>query len=174
MVTLSQVAERYIGKTETPNNSGFKDKVFESKMKNVGWLKSQAWCAYFAELCTIEWANEIGRKDIAKLATQLFSGGSTATYKNFEIYATANPKGIARVSKVPVNNSIAIYRHGNSWQGHTAITKSFTPDLVVTNIEGNSNSEGGREGVEVSVKKRKHKAPYAPKGLNIIGYIYFV
>jgi hypothetical protein len=174
MKTLSEVALSYVGKTEKPNNSGFKDAEFEKKMKNVGWIKSQAWCAYFAELSVIEWANEIGRNDIAKLATKLFSGGSTATFKNFEIYATQNPTGIVRISKKPVANSIAIYRHGSGWQGHAAITASVQPDMFVNNIEGNTNYVGGREGYIVAKKRRNHNAPYSAKGLNIVGYIYFV
>jgi hypothetical protein len=171
--TLSQIAEQYLGKTETPNNSGFTDKTFEKRMKDVGWAKSQAWCAYFAELCVLEWANEIGRKDIATLATKLFSGGSTATFKSFDMYATANPTGIVKISKKPLPNSIAIYRHGSGWMGHTAIVASVEGS-VANNIEGNTNNLGGREGIVVARKRRDNNAPYSAKGLNIVGYFYFV
>lgn len=174
MPTLSQVARRYVGKRETPNNSGFIDKAFEAKMKQVGWLKSQAWCTYFTELSVVEWATEIGRPDIAKLATKLFSGSATATYKNVELYAMQNPKSPIRVSKTPVENSVAIYRHGIGWQGHAGVTEKVSPTKVCTNVEGNTNNAGGREGIEVAVKKRAFDAPFAPKGLNIVGFIYFV
>jgi hypothetical protein len=177
MLTLSQVAERYIGKTETPNNSGFKDKTFEARMKAVGWLKSQAWCAYFAELCVVEWAREIGRKDIAALATKLFSGGSTATFKNMDIYAKANPKGILKVStKQPVGvDFVVIFRHGTGWTGHTAVgIAGTTPPASFKTVEGNTNDAGGREGIEVARKKRNPNAPFSAKGLNIVGYFWFV
>ena len=176
-MTLSEVAKQYLGKTEKPNNSGFSDAKFEAKMKEVGWATGQAWCAYFAELCVIEWAKAIKRPDIVKVATQIFSGSSTATFKNADLYAKANPSGIVRVSKTPVPNSVAIYRYGNGWQGHTAICTAcniMVADVPVYNIEGNTNDVGGREGYIVARKTRKHKAPYTAKGLNIVGYIYFV
>lgn len=176
-MTLSEVAKQYIGKTEKPNNSGFNDATFEKKMRDVGFVTGHAWCAYFAELCVIEWAKAIKRPDIVKVATQIFSGSSTATFKNADLYAQANPGGVVKISKTPLANSIAIYRYGNGWQGHTAIctgadaTKDGFP---IYNIEGNTNDQGGREGYIVARKTRKHKAPYSAKGLNIVGYIQFV
>lgn len=176
-MTLSEVAKQYLGKTEKPNNSGFNDAKFETKMKEVGWSTGQAWCAYFAELCVIEWAKAIKRPDIAKVATQIFSGSSTATFKNADLYAKANPNGVVKISKMPLANSVAIYRYGYGWQGHTAIVQSVAsvpPAMRVTNIEGNTNDVGGREGYIVARKTRNHYAPNSEKGLNIVGYIQFV
>jgi hypothetical protein len=174
-MTLAEVANQYIGKTETPNNSGFKDANFEKRMKEVGWLKGQAWCAYFAELCVIEWAKANKRSDIVKVATQIFSGSSTKTFKNADLYAKANPDGIVKVSAKPIPNSVAIYRYGNGWQGHTTICTSVDSIKSTTsNVEGNTNDVGGREGYIVARKTRKTNAPYTAKGLNIVGYIQFV
>lgn len=176
-IKLSDIAKQYIGKTEKPNNSGFNDAKLEAKMKEVGWATGQAWCAYFAELCVIEWATANKRSDIVKVAKQIFSGSSTATFKNADLYAKANPNGVVKISKTPLANSVAIYRYGNGWQGHTAICTGadVTKDgFPVVNIEGNTNDQGGREGYIVARKIRKHKAPYSAKGLNIIGYIQFV
>jgi len=176
-VTLSDIAKQYLGKTEKPNNSGFNDSKFEAKMKEVGWATGQAWCAYFAELCVIEWATANKRPDIVKVAKQIFSGSSTTTFKNADLYAKANPNGMVKVSKSPLANSIAIYRHGSGWQGHTAIVQSVAsvpPAIRVTNIEGNTNDVGGREGYIVARKMRTHNAPYSAKGLNIVGYIQFM
>lgn len=176
--TLSDIAIGYIGKTETPNNSGFVDKVFQKKMEEVGWVKSYAWCCYFSELCVKEWAILIGRKDIVALLPKLFSGSATATYKNCELYAQQNPNGPIRVSKTPVPNSVAIYRHGIGWQGHAAVTinsaKAADKNTYTKNVEGNTNDKGGREGYIVARKTRNHNAPFTNKGLNIVGYIYFV
>lgn len=133
--------------------------------------------AYFAELCVIEWAKAIKRPDIAKVATQIFSGSSTATFKNADLYAKANPNGVVKISKMPLANSVAIYRYGYGWQGHTAIVQSVAsvpPAMRVTNIEGNTNDVGGREGYIVARKTRNHYAPNSEKGLNIVGYIQFV
>jgi hypothetical protein len=176
-MTLSEVAKQYIGKTEKPNNSGFNDVTFEKKMRDVGFVTGHAWCAYFAELCVIEWAKAIKRPDIVKAATQIFSGSSTATYKNADLYAQANSNGCIRVGKKHTPNSIAIYRYGNGWQGHTVIvesTKSVPPRLIARNIEGNTNDVGGREGYIVAVKNRNNLAPFSAKGLNFVGYINFI
>lgn len=177
MQTLSEIASQYIGKTEKPNNSGFTDSAFEKRMKEVGWATGLAWCSFFAELCVMEWAKVNGRKDISSVATKIFSGSATATFKNADLYAQQNKGGVIKISKTPVPNSVAVYRYGNGWQGHIAIVQSVTkvpPALRVTNIEGNTNDVGGREGYIVARKNRNHLAPNSAKGLNIIGYIQFI
>jgi len=171
--TLAEIASQYVGKRETPNNSGFQDKEFEKRMKTVGFSSGQAWCCYFAELCVIEWATAIGRKDIVTLATKLFSGGSTATYKAMDIYAKANPTGIVKVSQKWMPNCVGIYRHGNGWEGHTVIPISENANRSTPTYEGNTNSDGSREGIEVAKKKRNPADPFKPKGLNFVGYFSF-
>lgn len=170
-IEVAKVAASYLGKQETPGNSGFKDKVFQKKMEEVGWIKSQAWCTYFAELCAKEAAIEAGRKELVPLLGKLFSGSSTATYKNFDLYAKANPSGPFKVGSKPKANAIAIYRNGNSWTGHTAVVEAAA-GTVATNIEGNTDSAGGREGIEVARKKRDGAKAYSSKSLNLVGYIY--
>jgi hypothetical protein len=168
--SLATVAAKYIGKTEKPGNAGFKDANFEKVMKEVGFVKGHAWCAYFAELACREWARGKKRKDIEKLVSKYFSGGSTKTFKNMEL-AT---EGSIKISKKPVANSVVIFRYGNGWQGHTAIVESVdSKTKTMTCIEGNTNDKGGREGYIVARRKRKYNAPYASKGLNIVGYFYF-
>lgn len=173
-ITLAQVADKYVGIREKAGNSGWNDKVFEQRMKNVGWSTGQAWCAYFAELCVLEWARLNKREDIVKLATKLFSGGSTATYKNMEIYAKANPDGIVKVSKRFKPNCVGIYRQGNGWQGHTVIPISENADLSTPTYEGNANAAGGREGIEVAKRKRNPTDKYKSNGLNFVGNFYFI
>ena len=36
---IVKIANKYIGQTETQNNSGFNDKLFEKRMKDTGWIK---------------------------------------------------------------------------------------------------------------------------------------
>ncbi len=40
-------------------------------------------------------------------------------------------------------------------------------------VEGNTNSQGGREGIEVAKKTRKIKVPYSSHGLNLVGFLLF-
>ena len=41
---IVEVAKRYIGQTEKPNNSGFTDALFEQRMKDTGWSKGASRC----------------------------------------------------------------------------------------------------------------------------------
>jgi hypothetical protein len=71
-----RVASSYVGQTETPNNSGFKDSVFQKKMEEVGWEKTLAWCSYFAELvfkeaaCDAETKKKLGTLNWMELIKQ--------------------------------------------------------------------------------------------------------
>lgn len=172
--TLSAIASQYVGKTETPNNSGFSDKVFQKRMENVGWGKGQAWCCYFAELCLMELSISLNNGGMARLVKQLFSGGSTATYKNVSIYVTAVPLGNVKILKKPEPNCVAIFRHGNGWEGHTAIVTEVLANGSIKTIEGNTNDIGGREGYIVARKTRNPLSPFNPKGLNLVGYFSFL
>lgn len=160
---IALIASKYLGKRETPNNSGFVDKDFEKRMKDVGWDKGQSWCVYFCELV---WSEAYAKSDeIKRRIKELFSGSATATYKNFDL------NKIFTVSQTPVVSAIAIYRFGNDWRGHAAIVEKVL-DNETQGIDGNTDGKGGREGFEVARKKRKIKKPYTPTGLNLVGFIH--
>lgn len=162
--TVIALAKSYVGKTETPNNSGFKDTVFQKKMEEVGWLKGAAWCSYFAELVYREASCE---KTVTALLIKLFSGSATATFKNFDLDKTF------KTGKEPALGALAIWRHGSGWQGHAGIVVSIDkPNNVFGSIEGNTNDKGGREGYIVSKKYRYIKKPYTATGLNLVGFVY--
>jgi hypothetical protein len=159
-----EVALSYVGKTEKPNNSGFNDSVFQKKMEEVGWVKSYAWCSYFAELVYRESACDAA---VRKILTKLFSGSATTTFKNFDLDKTYKT-GIE-----PKVGALAIWRHGNGWQGHAAVVVSVNkPNNTFGTVEGNTNDAGGREGYIVAKKHRYIKKPFQPKGLNLVGFVY--
>jgi hypothetical protein len=158
-----RVASSYVGQTETPNNSGFKDSVFQKKMEEVGWEKTLAWCSYFAELVFKEAACDAETK---KKLGKLFSGSATTTYKNFEL------DGTYKTGKEPKPGALAIYRHGTGWQGHAAIVVGIPDKTIFKTVEGNTNDVGGREGYIVARKNRYWKKPFTPTGLNLVGFIY--
>lgn len=158
-----QIAQSYLGKTEKPANSGFNDAEFEKKMKSVGWLKSQSWCVYFAELVYKE-ASE-SSKEIA-LLNKLFSGSATATFKSFDLDKTY------KTGMIPKPGALAIWRYGNGWQGHAGIVEGVTDNTCFKSIEANTNDQGGREGYIVAKKTRYTNNPYNAKGLNLVGFIY--
>lgn len=160
---IVRVAKSYIGKHEKPNNSGFVDADFEKRMKDVGWSSGLAWCAFFTELV---WKEAYGQGQVFTELSKLFSGSATTTYKNFELSATW------KVGQVPVEGAIAIWRFGSGWQGHAAVVTSVISKTSFETVEGNTNSEGGREGIEVAVKQRLTNKPFTKKGLNLVGFIY--
>ena len=162
--SIAMIAAKYIGFQETPNNSGFKDKEFEQRMKDVGWDKGMAWCTFFCELV---WKEAYSKNDeIKKRLTELFSGSATTTYKNFDLN-----KLFKTSPDTPVVGAIAIYRHGSGWQGHAGIVVK-TLENATDNVEGNSNDKGGRDGYIVTPKNRKIIQPYKPTGLNLVGFIH--
>lgn len=165
-----QIAKCYVGKTETPNNSGFNDSVFQKKMEEVGWSKGLAWCSYFAELVYRE-ANNLADPSeaigISPLLRKLFSGSATATFKNFYL------DGTYKTGTEPKLGALAIWRHGVGWQGHAAIVISINkPNNTFGTVEGNTNDKGGREGYIVSKKHRYIKKKFTPTGLNLVGFVY--
>jgi len=163
---IAEVAAKYIGKTEKPGNSGFNDAEFEKKMITVGWLKGQAWCAYFCELVWKEVYSAIKPGFIADL-NKLFAAGALQTLNNFK--AAGYP-----VSKEPVPGALAIYQHGKGWQGHACIVEKVSANKKdFGTIEGNTNDAGGREGYIVARKTRYalFDTNYA-SGLNLIGFIH--
>lgn len=162
MNKVVEIARKYIGQKETINNSGFKDYDFEDRMEKVGWKQGQAWCCYFTELVWKEAYPE--KQDLDKL----FSGGAVATYTNF----AKDPDYIC--DKIPEPGAVVIWQYYKNsvphWTGHAGIVVS-SDGLNIYTIEGNTNSQGGREGIEVSEKIRS--LDFVPKqnGLVLKGFI---
>jgi hypothetical protein len=160
---IKETSLKYLGQREKPNNSGFQDAEFEKKMKEVGFQTGQAWCAYFSELVWKE-AYLKYNPGIAIKLNNLFSATATANYKNFDLSPDFE------VSPLPATGALAIWRHGNSWKGHIGIVIEAGEHEFKT-VEGNTNDSGGREGIEVAIKKRTVDYSVKPNALNLIGFV---
>lgn len=159
---IKDIATSYLGQREIPGNMGFTDKSFEKKMQAVGFVKSYAWCALFAELV---WTEAYAGSGLVAKLRKLFSASATTTFKNFDI------DGTFKTSKVPQVGAVAIWRHGSGWQGHAGIVVGMNEREIHT-VEGNTNAAGGREGIEVAKKTRNWMGEaYKPNGLNLVGFI---
>jgi hypothetical protein len=55
--------------------------------------------------------------------------------------------------------------------GHVAVVVDVDK-IGFTTVEGNTNASGGREGIEVALKKRSYKF-YEPNGLQLMGFINY-
>lgn len=183
MITIGEhivnVAKKYIGVTELKSNSGFVDAEFEKRMKQIGWKSGESWCSYFCELVWREAYDTYPiQNDISKeLLDKLFSGSATATFKNFDqsnfkTRVKGDPK---QPIKTPALGALGVFRYGNDWTGHITICTGFEPFLKANNrfqtVEGNTNKDGSREGIEVAERTRYTNNEFSPKGLNFIGFI---
>lgn len=162
---ILKVVMTYVGQQEINGNKGFKNKEFQKKMQECGWQISQSWCAYFTELV---WKEAYGKTHaLYHTLDRLFSPSATATFANFKGHPTQFKTG-----DKPKVGALVVWKYGNGWQGHIGIVTEILDNVSFKTVEGNTNSEGGREGIEVAVKKRKVGEPFKAKGLNLIGFIY--
>jgi hypothetical protein len=164
---IIEIAKSFIGMREIPGNMGFQDERFEQLMEDCGWQKGEAWCAYFVELVWKLAYNEYS--EMISILDRLFSAGAIKTYNNFF------QSGMFHINKHPEPGAIVIWQHWANnlpdWRGHAGIVISLTNDNQFMTIEGNTNSTGGREGIEVAEKIRRLNFD-ARNGLVLKGFIH--
>ena len=169
-----ETAREWVGIQEISGNMGFDNARFQHLMKIAEWNEREAWCLYFCELCCTVPMYSGKSKTHAKLL-ELFSGSAVQTYNNFR----KDTSGLFVVDHIPVPGAIAIwqtYRDGKAdWTGHGAIVE-LVKELQFSSIDGNTNSEGGREGKEIarmagSYRHRLDTAFQVNNGLRLKGFI---
>ena len=163
-------ARLFLGQKEISGNLGFEDSYFTRLMEEVGWQKGQAWCAYFTELVW-KYAYRNYNRKLISILDKLFSAGAVKTYTNFK-------NSDFTVNKTPVIGAVVIWQYYKDnkphWSGHAGIvTKVYSDDSdFFETIEGNTNSKGGREGIEVSKKERSLSFEPKHRGLALRGFIH--
>ncbi len=161
---IVQIAGSYVGQQEISGNKGFKNPAFQKKMQDCGWQINNAWCSFFAELV---WKEAYGKSNpLYNTLDRLFSPSAVATFGNFKGHPTNFKTG-----DKPKVGALVVWRYGNGWQGHIGIVESIDKNTFVS-IEGNTNKDGGREGIEVARKHRSLGMPFRKQGLNLIGFVY--
>ena len=167
---IVQIASGYVGQKEISGNKGFQRPEFQKKMQDCGWEMGHSWCAYFTELV---WKEAFGKKHILyNTLDRLFSPSAVSTYSNFKGIYQHHNSNIFKAGSVPKVGALVAWRYGNGWQGHIGIVEKIIDKKIFGTIEGNTNSLGGREGIEVARKTRSLGMPFKAKGLNLIGFIY--
>ena len=170
-----QFAQSHVGYKEYPGNQGFQDKVFDTLMRQVGFENGWAWCALFAEAC---WSipTYSGKSRVIANISDNFSANAVRTFDNFKNDPTGKFSIIT--NGLPSPGDVVIwekrvdgdpYKKGVWTLGHAGIVESIEEGFFKS-IEGNSNSEGGREGIEVSIKTRKYNY-FDKNGLCLKGFI---
>lgn len=164
------IAEGYVGQREKKNNGGFLNANFEKKMRSIGFQTGHAWCAYFTELIWVEAYTAVNPSMLPHLK-KLFSGSVMATRNNFRS-ETAKSLGFMFSSTAKPGDLAVWQSRANKTQGHIAIVTEAVTDKtkLFSTIEGNTNSAGGREGIEVARKCRKY-AIGESASLILLGFI---
>jgi len=168
---IVEIAYSYEGMEEISGNKGFKDDIFQQKLEAVGWNYGQAWCSYFAELV---WKEAYGSFDssIIEILDKKFSANAVKTYDNFyksKRFKTGNnpePGDLVAWAYYKENKPKMV----DIWTlGHIGIVTK-PAQLFFLSMEGNTNSKGGREGIEVAEKERGYDY-YQENGLRLLGVI---
>lgn len=126
-----------IGVEEIPRNSNSGPEV-EIYLKSVGLPKGYSWCMAFVYWCTQKAAIQMVVKNPLKR-----TAGVLDQYNSRPLLVQA----------IPQQGDIFIMDLGKGL-GHTGIIEKIVGNTLYT-IEGNTNSEGGREGYKVCRKKRE-------------------
>lgn len=159
-MTVIEVANKYVGMKEKPGNVFDEKTILGQELRKAGQKDGEAWCAYFAEAVFCEAMPEKNEE-----LRKLFSASAVQTYENFV-------KAGYDVHAVPLAGDLVIwqkYAKGvKTWQGHAGIVVEVDNRFFYT-IEGNTNSEGSREGDSVQRKTRANT--WKSDGLNIKGFI---
>lgn len=164
-----EVAMKYVGQKELAGNVFSDSTDFGKKLHAVGQKDGDPWCALFCELVFKE-----AYPEQFKQLDKLFSASAVQTYKNFTNKEKGS--GYSENFKPEVGNLVIwqMMKEGvPQWQGHAGIVISVEAhpnDWIFKSVEGNTNDAGGREGVTVAIKDRKHLAKVW-NGLKVLGFI---
>lgn len=141
--------------------------VFQSKLQELDWDMSFAAAAIFCELV---WKISVGRNNLRdwRELDRLFSSSPVGTHANFRgcrKYKTGN---------VPELGALAVWRRGNSWQGHMGVVSGVAAskeEFSIIEARVLSGSDGGFLKVEEKSGKRVG-LPFKTDKLNLLGFIY--
>ncbi|WP_199118708.1 CHAP domain-containing protein [Pedobacter sp. ASV28] len=138
MVDWIKTAQSQIGVQEFPkgSNSG---KQVEIYLNSVGLGKGYAWCMAFIYWCVLQTYNKTGAKTPLKR-----TGGVRDQWIACKSLAV----------KTPQDGDIFIIVYPNG-TGHAGFVEKVLPNGFIQTIEGNTNSDGSREGYAVCRRTRK-------------------
>jgi len=142
---LVQVAGAEIGVAETSRNRGPEiAKYWSATSYQDGMQERQPWCAAFVAWCLRE---AIVRRYGSEAACPFKRCRSA---RCFDWVDWANLQGQVDVSRTPKVGDIAVYRFS-----HIGIVVEASGGSDFWAIEGNTDDDGGREGVEVARRRRQ-------------------
>ena len=158
-------AQLYVGQLEKQPNLGFQDPDFAKKMDAVGFYSGASWCGFFVMMVLFE--TYADNPAVLAYLKQYCSPSTLTMWRNFR----ASPQVIT--GQIPKLGAVAIWQEGDGTSGHTGIVVDISADgTQYTTVEGNSNSNGSRNGFEVAQNKHTLGQPHSQFGLNLLGFGY--
>lgn len=146
-----KIAFAQVGQTEKPLGSNWGEPV-KSYLNSVGINFPAAWCYAFAHWCFDQAANEL------KILNPLPKTGSVL--HAWELAAPENKTTIPQVGDIFIMDL-------GGGLGHCGFVHYIREDnFTLDTIDGNTNNDGSREGIEVEGKTRHNQKP-------IIGYLRY-
>lgn len=160
-MTLVEEARKYLGQREVPGNMGFVDPAFEAEMIEESWRKTWAWCCVFIRVIAVNAFPEHAAK-LRKLITP----SVMQTFRNLRDAGYA-------ISYTPTVGYICfyqLYKNGKpQGTGHVSVVSKANGELY-SDISGNTNEAGSREGIQVGEKDHRLNTK-VDNGLRAIGFI---
>lgn len=158
-IKLIRTGCQFIGEHEISGNQGFVNPAFQRIIERSGWKKGEAWCVYLVEA--------IFRESGFDAFADVFSASAVETYR------ICRKSNLFEISAIPAIGDVVIWQNYEndkaSWSGHAGLIIGMGRGHLAV-LEGNTNSEGGREGIEVAVKCRNPQDKPL-NGLRVLGFI---
>lgn len=145
------------------SNKGFVDASFEAMMESVGWVSSNAWCAFYVKLIYMQ----LYSFDREWLSINIGGGAVNNLYnvKNRNAVKDYRYIAITKNEKPQIGD---VFCMGISGRGHTGIVVEVLGQSgngwSVKTIEGNTSDAGVREGYRTRYLTRILQVGVAPTG----------
>jgi len=136
-----EIAVSQIGQQEKPLGSNWGHPV-QDYLARVGINFPASWCMAFVYWCYDEAAKQLS------VPNPLIKTGGV-------LHGWQESDEIYKFTSDPQPGDIGIMDFGGGL-GHCFIIRSLLPNSILDTIEGNSNNNGSREGIEVEEKKIRH------------------
>lgn len=161
-----RIAVSQVGVHEQPHGSNDGPEI-KQYLLSAGLVKPNAWCMSFIYWCFNEAAKNLKVKNpLFKTGGVLRQWENSISNRQFGHIQGANQGDIGKV-QIAQPGDIFILDHGHGF-GHAGIIKSWDSlKLIYNTIEGNSNTDGSRDGEAVVNHTRKNPDPL------LVGYLRF-
>lgn len=146
-----EIAESRIGQKENPLGSNWGHPV-QDWLARVGVHAPAAWCMAFGWCCVDDAAKELGVSNPLPCSAGV-------------LHAWQMVDAVHKITSDPQVGDIFIMDLGGGL-GHCGLVKAVPDAVALVTIDGNTNNNGSREGIQVELKDRHQGHP-------IIGYLRF-